>query len=128
MSELWIGSTTGKYLGKAAEGLFLINSTPTLSPDGKALASVLRPLTQVQGGLVKVSVILLNSSISRPSTQSWVYEDKDVSVVDLRFKDATTLTFVILDDGKRHEKTITIASPQQNAPLDRAKHGKRARH
>ncbi|MHC4568113.1 MAG: hypothetical protein ACYTE3_20415 [Planctomycetota bacterium] len=124
MSELWIGSTRGKYLGKAAEGLFCVNSTPTLSPDGKALASVLRPLVQAQGDLVSVSVIWLNSRISKPSTQTWVYKDKGVSIEHLEFKDATTLTFTVLAPGKRREETLSISPPQQHAPLDRAERGK----
>jgi hypothetical protein len=124
MSELWIGSTRGKYLGKAAEGLFCVNSTPTLSPDGKALASVLRPLVQAQGDLVSVSVIWLNSRISKPSTQTWVYKDKGVSIEHLEFKDATTLAFTVLTSGKRREETLSISPPQQHAPLDRAERGK----
>src|SRR5947209_12778670 len=41
-SELWTASTEGYYLGKSAEGMFVVNSTPVLSPDGEKIASVLR--------------------------------------------------------------------------------------
>src|SRR6266478_2335016 len=70
-SELWTASTDGYYLGKAAEGMFFVNSTPVLSPDGQRMASVVRPLATVQGDRSFVSVIKVRLGDGLVSLEDW---------------------------------------------------------
>jgi len=113
-SELWIGSTKGQYIGKAAEGMFYANSTPALSPNAKSLASVYRPLCSAAGDEVSVHVLIINDRIEEPSRQRLVFKSRGVGVTDLRFKDDHTISFVVVEGGKSETKVLKIDDAQQS--------------
>ena len=119
-SELWIASTDGNYLGKAAEGMFFVNSTPVLSSDGKAIASVLRPLLGVQGDHSKVTVIRMKLGDGQVSSQDWIYEADNVDIQDLRFLDNDRVSFKSVQGEQVQMKTISLNAIQQTAPVNGA--------
>jgi len=118
-SELWIGSTQGQYLGKAAEGMFYVNSTPILSANGKALASVLRPLCRAAGNRVSVHVLLINKCIEKQSRQRLLFTADGGAITGLRFEDDHTISFMLTLDGVTQKKVLGIEEPQPSSPADR---------
>ena len=120
LSELWMASTAGNYLGKAAEGMFYVNSTPVLSPDGKAIASVVRPLTSVQGHRSHVTVIRMKLGDGQVSSEDWIYEADKADIQDLRFEDNDRVSFKCVQGEQVQMKTITLNSLPQTAPANRA--------
>lgn len=117
-SELWIGSTDGYYLGKAAEGYFQVNSTPVLSPNGKLIVSVFRPLARASGRRTSISVIRLKPvGNGRLSTQEWIYRAVSVQIQDLRFEDNDTVSFKFKRTGSDKVETKKISlKPRQSSP------------
>ena len=122
-SELWIASTDGYYLGKAADGYFRVNSTPVLSPDGKTIVSVYRPLVTAAGNITRISVIRLKPvGNGHDSTQHWVYRADNVVIQHLRFEGNDTVTFKAKSiRGDRAEtKRISLKSLQPSSSGDKA--------
>lgn len=115
-SELWTASTDGYYLGKAAEGMFFVNSTPVLSPDGERIASVVRPLARVQGDRSSVTVIKMRLGDGQVSSEDWIYEGKNIDIRDLRFENNDRVSFSVIQDGRSQLKTVSLSSLQQIAP------------
>jgi hypothetical protein len=103
LSEIWTASTDGNYLGKAAEGMFQVNSTPVLSPDGKTLATVLRPLTTAQGDWSFVTVINMRLGDRVKSSQDFIYKAHNVDIRDLCFENEARLRFTVIHEGGRRE-------------------------
>lgn len=105
-SELWIADVEGCLWGKAAEGYFQINTTPVLSSDGRVLASVFRPLTEVQKGHYYLTAIEINDSISTPSVQQWLYHSEGAAISDLEFIDRDTLSFSLNKHDEAQDRMI----------------------
>jgi hypothetical protein len=113
-SELWIGSTRGRYMGRAAKGEFFVNSTPALSPNEKSLATVLRPRCNAAGDTVSVYVILINDRAESPSQERFVFTASGAAITDLRFEDDCTISFMVTqEEGVTQKKIIDMATPQQ---------------
>jgi len=120
-SELWIASTNGNYLGKAADGYFQVNSTPVLSPDGKVIASVYVPWCKAQGDRTSISVIRLKPvGDGQQSTQEWIYRAVKVQIQDLRFEDKDTVCFKVIRGGQVETKRISLKSLQSSPSGDKA--------
>lgn len=120
-SELWTASTDGYYLGKAAEGMFHVNSTPVLSPNGKAMATVVRPLSKVQGDRWSVTVIRdIKIADGYVSTEDWIYETENGYIQDLRFEDNDRVSFKCIQNDDVQMKTILLNPLQQTAPANGA--------
>ena len=104
--ELWMSDLKGDLLGKSAEGYFHVNTTPVLSPDGKVLVSVFRPLATIQRDNYYISVIEINESVSEPCFQQRVYHSKGAPIIDLKFVDSETISFNLEDYDQKLGKNI----------------------
>ncbi len=93
LSELWVGDVTTSHHEKVIGGRFFINSSPQISPNGRLLAHVVRPLSTAMGDRSCISLIEIAEEAEAPPKETMVFQTDGTGLTDLRFLSEDKLQF-----------------------------------